>query len=64
MGFELEGPARGVTVALERARDLVTAVVEEEAAEAPREVAADERDIADPRDFLELMDTRFVAAFK
>jgi hypothetical protein len=58
--LELEGPARGVAVALERVRDLVTTVLEE-AAEPPLAVAAKERDMADPRDFLEIVDAPFAA---
>lgn len=61
--LELEGPAWGVAVTLERVRDLVPTVLEE-AAEPPREVATVERDIADPRDFLELVDPRLAATLK
>jgi hypothetical protein len=57
----LEGPARGVAVALEYVWDLVSAVWEEEAAEPPREVPAEVRDTADPRDFLELVSPRLPA---
>jgi len=53
----LEGPARGVAVALERVWDLVTVLVEDKTAELSRE-AAEARDIADFPDFL---GTRLVA---